>query len=64
MSKPTMKAFREYLNEQERQIGSSLHRHNQYQQRKRAYGDYLYFQDRDKFNVEFEEWIKSKQVRP
>jgi hypothetical protein len=45
------KAFREFLNVTYRD--SQKHRHNLYHQRTREYGDYLYSQDRDMFNVEF-----------
>jgi hypothetical protein len=62
MAKFTKKAFREFLNKQEQEIGGPLHRHGVYHQRKRAYGDYLYFQDRDKFDVDFAEWV-AKQVQ-
>jgi hypothetical protein len=27
-------------------------------QRKRAYGDYLWFQDREKFEADYQEWLK------
>lgn len=52
----TIKRFREYLNvkfkdsaKHENDACDGVHR---YQQRTREYGDYLYHQDRDKFNVE------------
>lgn len=44
------KAFREYLN---RVYAGSLFRNGIYQQTKRPYGDYLYAQDREKFDYEF-----------
>ncbi len=50
--KLTKKAFREYLNS----LGGANHRNGMYQQRTRPYGEYLYAQDRDKFNVDYEEW--------
>lgn len=46
------KAFREHLNVAFR--NGPKHRHNRYHQKTREYGDYLYSQDRDMFNVEFE----------
>jgi hypothetical protein len=52
----TKKAFREYLN----QLGGENHRNGVYQQRTRPYGDYLYFQDRDKFDVDYAEWIATR----
>ena len=52
--KVTKKMFREYLNKLAED--SPLHRNGRYHQSKRGYGDYLYFQDREKFNVDFEEW--------
>lgn len=55
--KPTKKAFRDHLNRLH--ADTPNHRHNRYQQRTRPYGDYLYAQDRDKFNVEFTEWAAS-----
>jgi hypothetical protein len=53
-----IKRFREYLNSQD--VGDSKHRHLNFQQRTRLYGDYLYHQDRERFNVELEEWLKSQ----
>jgi hypothetical protein len=46
------KAFRQFLNTLGR---GKTHRNGRYQQRTRSYGDYLYFQDREKFEVEFAE---------
>lgn len=46
--------FRRWLNA--RDTGDSHHRHLRYRQRTRLYGDYLYFQDRDRFNVEMAQW--------
>ena len=58
MMKLTKKAFREYLNR--RCAEGPKHRERRYQQRKRGYGDYLYFQDRERFNWEYEEWLKQQ----
>lgn len=49
----TLKAFREYLNA--KYEAGTKHRHEAYHQRTRGYGDYLYHQDRDKFDVELGE---------
>ena len=52
------KQFREELNQ-----GDYRHSHanNKYGNRKRAYGDYLYAQDRDKFEWDFQEWLKQRR---
>lgn len=55
-----IKAFREHLNRQ--YAGSENHRHERFQQRTRGYGDYLYRQDREKFNVELAEWLTKTDV--
>lgn len=74
VKKPTMKAFREHLNEMYGIPGkdakcfgpvhrSMINRHfnpqpgRYYIQRKRLYGDYLYFQDREQFDMLFNGWI-------
>ncbi len=53
--KLTKKAFRGYLN---KTCKGMKHKHNQFHQLKREYGDYLYYQDRVKFNANYEEWLK------
>lgn len=50
--------FRKYLNET--YADAPKHHHNRYQQRKRAYGDYLYAQDRDKFMMELRNWLQKE----
>lgn len=50
MKRGTIKAFREYLNA--KYAGGTKHKHERFHQSKRGYGDYLYHQDRDKFDVE------------
>jgi hypothetical protein len=55
MKRGTIKAFREYLNA--KFAGSGVNHHSRcgnriFQQKTRGYGDYLYFQDREKFDVE------------
>ncbi len=50
-----VKQFRQELNKEHEGF---LHKHNRYNQRTRGYGDYLYFQDRDKFDMLYDEWIK------
>lgn len=54
----TKKTFREELNRD--CSGTTNHRHGKFAQRTRPYGDYLYAQDREKFNVDYAEWIQSK----
>lgn len=49
----TIKAFREYLNA--KFAGTALHKHERFHQSSRGYGDYLYAQDRAKFDVELGE---------
>jgi hypothetical protein len=67
MSKPrtlnplSKKAFREWMNRE--YADSATHRHHQYAQRTRGYGDYLYFQDREKFEVEYVEWLAAQSQR-
>lgn len=61
MSKGDIKKFRQQLNQLD--IGESKHRHFKCQQRTRLYGDYLYFQDRDKFDYEMQEWIAKGRQR-
>ena len=51
--KKTLKQFRIELN---KECEGFLHKEGRYNQRKRGYGDYLYFQDRNKLNVLFNEW--------
>lgn len=48
-----IKRYREYLN----QLPGELHRNGRYRQTKRGYGDYLYFQDRERFMMELKTWI-------
>lgn len=59
MAQGDIKRFREHLNAEEAKFPTPKHQHGRYQQRKRKYGDYLYAQDREKFMVEMEEWLKS-----
>jgi hypothetical protein len=51
----SIKRFREYLNK--RDVGDSKHRHFNFRQRTRLYGDYLYFSDRDRFMMELQQWL-------
>lgn len=55
----TKKAFREYLNTLYGH--SSNHVNGNFHQLKRKYGDYLYYQDREKFNVDYNEWLSTQQ---
>lgn len=62
MSKMTVKRgdikrFREYLNKLS--DGSENHKHGRYHQKTRKYGDYMYHQDREKFDVDMQEWLES-----
>jgi len=61
----TIKSFREHLNA--KYADGTLQRHRHFHQSTRGYGDYLYHQDRDKFDFELmeaiagndhEDWIK------
>lgn len=45
-----IKAFREYLNA--KHADGVKHKHGSYHQKKRGYGDYIYNQDRERFDVE------------
>lgn len=55
--KITKKYFRNWLNEQYK---GERHRHFRYHQRVREYGDYLYYQDNEKFDWYFEIFKKLK----
>ena len=61
MKRGTIKAFREYLNA--KFAAGTMHRHEGYRQVKRGYGDYLYYQDRDKFNVELADALAGVEHR-
>jgi hypothetical protein len=56
MERGTIKAFRRYLNE--KFATSENHRNGKYHQVSREYGDYLYAQDRAKFDVELADAIR------
>ena len=58
--KTTKKAFREHLNT--RFAGTENHRNGAFRQLKRGYGDYLYNQDREMFDVEYAEWKKQQEA--
>ena len=53
--KLTKKLFREHLNKLCE--NSPNNENGKYRQLKRKYGDYLYYQDREKFNVDYNEWL-------
>jgi hypothetical protein len=59
--KTTMKAFREVLNA--RHAGTENHRNYAFHQRTRGYGDYLYFQDREMFDMEYAEWKRQQEQK-
>lgn len=46
--------FRQHLNALPQ---TTKHKHNQFHQRTRSYGDYLYYQDREKFMVDLHDWL-------
>jgi hypothetical protein len=50
--------FRRHLNDTCR--NAPQYRNGRYSQRTRPYGDYLYAQDRDKFDVEYKEWVNAR----
>ncbi len=59
----TMKMFREELNRESGQRpedGGKSWRNNVFGNRKRAYGDYLFRQDRDMFMDNYRRWLLSK----
>lgn len=62
MKRGTIKAFREYMNQ--KCAGGTKHVHGAYHQTSRGYGDYLYYQDRAKFDVELAEAIEKKEFQP
>lgn len=50
--------FRRLLNKEDAESRNPIsHKHGSYRQIKRLYGDYLYNQDREKFEVNYQEWI-------
>lgn len=57
--------YRKHLNET--CADGTLHKNGRYEQKTRPYGDYLYYQDREKFEVDFKEWsaqiVKDSQAR-
>ncbi len=53
-----IKRYREFLNAQDDGVP---HKHNQFHQLTRKYGDYLYNQDREKFMVDLVEWLAENQ---
>jgi hypothetical protein len=60
----TIKSFREYLNVKFAMGTKHQHDgggHHRYQQKKRAYGDYLYHQDRGKFDAELADALAGHQ---
>jgi hypothetical protein len=63
-------AFRRFLNEQDlaeraaKPTQDTRHVHGRYHQQKRLYGDYLYHQDREKFDVDYQEWLERQPEAP
>lgn len=58
MKRGLIKAFREYLNA--KCAGGTLHKHGRYHQLTSGYGDYLYRQDRAKFDYELGEALAGR----
>ena len=52
----TNKEFRELLNRKFPANPTTNHREGRYQQKTRAYGDYLWFQDRSRFEFDKQEY--------
>ena len=55
----TKKCFREWLNKTNK--NDTNYRFKRYRQIKRGYGDYLYFQDRERFNYYFNIFLNLKK---
>lgn len=56
--------FRELLNKESQgrvDEGGSIWKNDKYGNTKRAYGDYLYSQDREMFNLNYQEWLAEKK---
>ena len=51
----TKKEYRKLLNQQDAERN---HKHRRYGQRKRLYGDYLWYQDRERFEFDYQEHLK------
>lgn len=51
-----IKRFREHLNYE---AGAYWHTHRRFGNRTRKYGDWLYFQDREKFMVDLQDWLNT-----
>lgn len=51
----SVKAFKAHLNAIS--ANSAKHVHGRFHQISRPYGDYLYAQDREKFNVDMAQWL-------
>lgn len=58
MKRGLIKSFREYLNA--KYAGGENHKHEQFHQKSRGYGDYLYHQDRAKFDYEMGEALAGR----
>lgn len=61
MKRGTIKAFREYLNKKYPR-SDGVHRNASFVQRSREYGDYLYSQDREQFNLYLAEALSGNSV--
>ncbi len=58
--KGTIKAFRKYLNKQF-PVATSPYKNNHYGNKKRNYGDYLYTQDRDMFDMNLNRAVRGDE---
>lgn len=54
--KKTKKEFRNCLNKTKK--NSLKWKHKRYNQRTRDYGDYLYYQDRERFDYYYKVWVE------
>ena len=52
----TRKEFKEFLNKEDQ---GHKHKNGRFGQRKRLYGDYLWSQDRDQFEVDYQEHLEA-----
>jgi hypothetical protein len=57
---PTRAEFRRFLNEQDTLGPATWGPDQRYRNRKRKYGDYIWHQDREKFEVEYQAWLKER----
>lgn len=60
--KKTKKEFRKFLNKQHpfNKNDTGKGKNGRYKPTKRGYGDYLYFADREMFDVSYKEWLEEE----